>query len=156
MIDSDFAQLYGVTTKRLNEQVKRNSGRFPNDFMFQLTRDETEILKSQNATSSKGHGGRRYLPYAFTEHGTVMLASVLNSAISIEANIYIVRAFIKLRELLSSQKEIAIKLRELEHKIAGHDEDIQMLFLTLRNLMSPQTKEKIRIGFHNEIPKKDR
>lgn len=152
MLDSDLAELYGVTTKRLNEQVKRNPGRFPEDFAFQLTPEEAEILRSQFATS-KGRGGRRYSPYAFTEHGAIMLASVLNSERAIEASVFVVRAFVKLRSLLATHKEIAQKLTELERKLAGHDEDIKTLFVALRQLMAlPDPKIK-RIGFHSQNDK---
>ncbi|WP_422350819.1 ORF6N domain-containing protein [Flagellimonas sp.] len=133
MIDSDLSELYGVETKRLNEQVKRNIERFPEDFMFQLSRKEFEILKSQNATSS--WGGRRTLPYAFTEHGTVMLASVLKSKIAIEASIQIVKAFVKFREILASQAELAKKIDELENK---YDDQFKQVFEAIRQLMTNQ------------------
>ena len=107
MLDSDLAELYRVSTKRLNEQVKRNKGRFPADFMFQLTVDETRALRSQFATSNRGRGGRRYRPFAFTEHGAVMLASVLNSPVAVQASIQVVREFVKLREMLGTHKESA-------------------------------------------------
>jgi len=150
MLDSDIAELYGVTTKRLNQQVGRNLERFPEDFMFQLTSKEFEILRLQFATSSWRHGGRRSLPYAFTEHGAIMLASVLNSERAIEASVFVVRAFVKLRSLLSTHKEIAQKLAELERKLTGHDEDIKTLFVAIRQLMvQPDTKTK-RIGFHSQ------
>ena len=110
MLDSDLAELYVVTTKRLNEQVKRNRQRFPADFMFQLTSDEATNLRSRIATSKQGRGGRRYRPYAFTEHGAIMAASVLNSHRAIEVSIYVVRAFVKLREMLRTHKELARKL----------------------------------------------
>jgi hypothetical protein len=120
MLDSDLAELYGVTTKRLNEQVKRNRQRFPADFMFQLTSDEATNLRSRIATSKQGRGGRRYRPYAFTEHGAIMAASVLNSYRAIEVSIYVVRAFVKLREMLRTHKELARKLAELEKRIGFH------------------------------------
>ena len=147
MLDSDLAELYGVPTKRLNEQVRRNKDRFPIDFMFQLTPEETENLKSQFATSRSGWGGRRKLPNAFTEHGAIMLASVLNSERAIEASVYVVRAFVRLRELLVTHKEVAQKLAELERKTAGHDEDIKSLFTAIRQLMTPPVLKKRRIGF---------
>ena len=121
-MDFDLASLYGVSTKRLNDQVKRKRQRFPLDFMFQLSREETESLRSQFATSSAGHGGRRYRPYAFTEHGAVMLASVLNSMIAVEASVQVVRAFVRLRRVLATHKELAAKLAELETRIETHDE----------------------------------
>jgi len=120
MIDADLAKIYGVLTMRLNEQVKRNAHRFPPDFMFQLTFAESENLISQIAISS--WGGRRNLPFVFTEHGAVMLASVLNSKVAVEASIFVVRAFVKLREILSTHKKLAAKLRLLENKSNKHDE----------------------------------
>lgn len=131
MLDSDLAMIYGVETKRLNEQVKRNTGRFPDDFMFQLTQKEWEALKSQNATSIKG--GRRTLPYVFTEHGAVMLASVLNTKQAIVASVQVVRVFVKLREILSTHKQLAQKLAELENK---YDSQFKKVFAALRELMS--------------------
>lgn len=151
MLDSDLAVLYAVTTKRLNEQVKRNPERFPEDFMFQLVPNEAEILRSQIATSSSRHGGRRFLPYVFTEHGAIMLASVLNSERAIEASIFVVRAFVKLRSLLATHKEIALKLAELERKLVGHDEDIRTLFTAIRQLMAAPEPKKKRIGFHSQL-----
>jgi hypothetical protein len=148
MLDSDLAELYGVTTKRLNEQVKRNNERFPADFMFQLTFEETKSLRSQIATSNRGRGGRRYRPYAFTEHGAIMAASVLNSHRAIEVSVYVVRAFVKLREMLRTHKELARKLGELEKRIEGHDEEIMTLFEAIRQLMEPPEKPSKRIGFH--------
>jgi ORF6N domain-containing protein len=148
MLDSDLAGLYGVTTKRLNEQVTRNRERFPADFMFQLTPGETKRLRSQIATSKRGRGGRRYRPYAFTEHGAIMAASVLNSRRAIEASIYVVRAFVKLREMLGARKELARKLAQLEKKIEGQDEEIMTLFEAIRLLMEPPEKPSKRIGFH--------
>src|SRR2546430_5754893 len=116
MLDSDLAELYGVTTKRLNEQVKRNIDRFPADFMFQLNQEESDRLRSQFATSKHGRGGRRYQPYVFTEHGALKLASVLNNEMAIQANIQIVRAFVRLREMLATHHEIARKIAEMEKK----------------------------------------
>lgn len=117
ILDADLARLYGVTTKRLNEQVKRNAARFPEDFMFQLTLAEVENLRSQNATSSSGYGGRRYLPYAFAEHGAVMAATILNSSKAIDVSIYVVRAFVQLRTMLASQTEWSLQLERLERKL---------------------------------------
>lgn len=157
MLDADLASLYGVTTKRLNEQVKRNQTRFPDDFLFQLTVEEakelpllepSDGLRSQIATSSPGrHGGRRYRPYAFTEHGAIMAASVLNTPRAIEVSVYVVRAFVKLRELLSTHKEMAGKLAELERKVAGHDAAVQSLVAAIRRLMEPPAPPRPRIGF---------
>jgi len=146
MLDKELAKLYGVSVKRLNEQVKRNLNRFPRDFMFILTREEVMNLRSQFATSS--WGGDRYLPYAFTEQGVAMLSSVLHSERAIQVNIAIMRAFVKLRQILSMNKELAYKLAELERKIAKHDEDIQAIFIAIRKLMAPPPiKPKPQIGF---------
>ena len=148
MLDSDLARIYGVSTARLNQQVKRNLDRFPQDFMFQLTRSEFANLMLQIATSSSGYGGRRKLPYAFTEHGAVMLASVLNSPVAVRASLQVVRAFVRLRELLASNQELARKLAELEQRVVGHDEHIQSLFEAIRRLMAPPHTDRRRIGFH--------
>lgn len=148
MLDRDLAALYGVTTFNLNKAVKRNNARFPEDFMFQLSVDEFKSLTFQIGISKKGRGGRRYLPYAFTEQGVAMLSSVLRSKRAIVVNITIMRAFVKLRRILSTHKELAQKLKELERKIAKHDEDIQAIFYAIKQLMSPPEKSKKRIGFH--------
>jgi len=148
MMDADLAIIYGVTTKRLNEQVKRNLKRFPSDFMFQLNEEEFENMRSHFATSR--WGGRRYLPYAFTEHGAIMLANVLNSPSAVEASIQVVRAFVKLRELLSTNKELAGKLSQLEGKLEQHDEEIQIIFKAIRKLMKPLETKKRKIGFRRE------
>jgi len=122
LLDAELAALYGVTTKRLNEQVKRNSARFPEDFLFRLTRAETEALnRSQIATGSQKHRDPRFPPYAFTEHGAIMAATVLNSPRAVEMSVYVVRAFVKLREMLASNKELVQKLNELERKLQSHD-----------------------------------
>ena len=117
MLDADLARIYGVTTTRLNQQVQRNRDRFPKDFMFQLTKREFSNLMLQIATSSSAYGGRRKLPYVFTEHGAIMLASVLNSTIAVRASLQVVRAFVRLREMLATNKELAQKLTELDHKL---------------------------------------
>ncbi len=143
MLDSDLAKLYGVTTKRLIEQVKRNNDRFPDDFMFQLTNQEVVILRSQSATSS--WGGRRYLPYVFTEHGAVMLASVLNSPIAINTSVQVVRAFVKLRQVLSTHVELARKIDALEKK---YDSQFAVVFKAIKDLMEPPMRGKKKvIGF---------
>ncbi len=150
MLDRDLAKLYGVKTKRLNEQVHRNIGRFPEDFMFQLTKEEFENWKSQFATSNQDKMGLRRRPYAFTEQGVAMLSSVLNSERAIHVNIAIMRAFVKLKQILSANKELAYKLRELEHKIEKHDKDIKAIFEAIRQLMAPPpVKPKPQIGFHS-------
>ena len=146
MLDADLAELYGVETRRLNEQVSRNSERFPEDFMFQLTDEEFANLKSQFATSS--WGGRRKLPYVFTEHGAIMAASVLNSPRAIEISVHVVRAFVRLRELVAGNKELAQKLNQLERKVGAHDRAIAELINAIRQLMTPLDAGKKRpIGF---------
>ena len=144
MFDNNLADLYGVETKRLNEQVKRNIMRFPDDFMFQLSRKEFENLKSHFATSSRG--GRRTLPYAFTEQGVAMLSSVLNSKRAIQVNIEIMRTFVRLREMLLSDKNLSRQLDELEKK---YDRQFAVVFDVIRQLMAPETKPGRRIGFHS-------
>ena len=143
MLDSDLAKLYGVTTKRLNEQVRRNLSRFPKDFMFQLTESETELLRSQFATSKEGRGGRRYLPYAFTEQGVAMLSSVLNSDRAIQVNIEIMRAFVRLRRMLATHADLARKLEALEKK---YDAQFKVVFDAIRQLMAPSEPKKRPIG----------
>jgi len=148
MLDFDLAMIYGVTTKRLNEQLKRNRLRFPADFAFQLTVQEFRTLKSQIATSSS-HGGKRKLPWVFTEHGALMLASVLNSAIAVQASVRVVRAFVRLREMVAANAQLAAKLEELERRFDSHDEAIANLFATLKRLLEPTDAPKRReIGFH--------
>ena len=146
MLDRDLAELYEVPTKRLNEQVKRNIKRFPEDFMFQLTCGEFKSLKSQFATSS--WGGTRKLPCAFTEQGVAMLSSVLHSERAIQVNIAIMRTFVRLRQILSTHKALAYKLEHLERKIENHDGEIRVIFDVIRQLMTPLGKPKRRIGFH--------
>ena len=147
MLDSNLAAIYRVTTKRLNEQMKRNRKRFPADFAFQLTAAEVKNLRSQFATSSF-HGGRRYRPWVFTEHGAIMLASVLNSDIAAQASVRVVRAFVRLREMVAANAQLAIKLSDLERRLDSHDEAIVELFGALRRLLEPAVKPKREIGFH--------
>ena len=150
MLSMDLARLYGVPTMRLNEQVKRNLKRFPGDFMFQLSNAEYEILKSQIAISRWG-GARRANPYAFTEQGVAMLSSILNSERAIQVNIAIMRAFVKLKAILSTHKELAHKLNELERKIEKHDEEIGSIFEAIRQLMAPlPAKHRVIKGFKPE------
>jgi len=148
MLDEDLAQVYGVTTKRLNEQVKRNHDRFPEDFMFQLTEVEAEALRSQIATAKPGRGGRRTRPTAFTEHGAVMLASVLNSPTAVASSILVVRAFIRLRELVTVHRDLAKRLDDLERK---YDAKFRVVFDSIRALMEPAptkaAKQRPQIGF---------
>jgi ORF6N domain len=147
MLDSDLAGIYGVTTKRLNEQVRRNHSRFPEDFAFQLTPEEFTNLRSQIATSSL-HGGRRYRPWVFTEHRALMLGNVLNSDIAVHASIRVVRAFVRLREMVAANAQLAAKLQELERRLDSHDEAIVDLFATLKRLLEPEPKSRREIGFH--------
>jgi len=144
LLDADLAALYGVATKRLNEQVRRNLSRFPDDFMFQLTSDEAESLRSQFATSKRGRGGRRYAPYVFTEQGVAMLSTALNSERAIRVNIEIMRAFVRLRQLLASNVELARKLAALERK---YDAQFKVVFDAIRQLMTPPEPRKKKIGF---------
>jgi hypothetical protein len=148
MLDSDLAAIYGVSTMRLNEQFRRNRERFPEDFAFVLTRKEFTNLISQNAIS-RSHGGRRKLPVVFTEHGAIMLASVLNSDIAVQASVRVVRAFVRLREMVAANAQLAAKLEELERRFDSHDEAIANLFAALKQLVEPSEPPKRReIGFH--------
>jgi len=149
MLSMHLAELYGVEVRALIQAVKRNIERFPSDFMFQLTDSEHQNLKSQIVTSSWG-GARRANPYAFTEQGVAMLSSVLRSKQAIRVNIAIMRAFVKLREILSAHKELAHKLAELERKIEKHDADIQAIFGAIKQLMLAEEKPKRRIGFRTD------
>lgn len=146
MLDTDLAALYGVETFNLNKAVARNIDRFPSDFMFQLTKAEWDNLRFQNGISSDtSHGGRRYLPYAFTEQGVAMLSSVLRSKQAVQVNIAIMRAFVKLRELLSTRKDLARKLNAMERK---YDTQFKVVFDAIRQLMAPVVPKKRRkIGF---------
>jgi len=144
MLDSDLARLYGVATKRLNEQVRRNEVRFPDDFAFQLTLEEVANLRSQIATSSGEWGGRRSRPLAFTEHGAVMLASVLNSPAAVETSIQVVRAFVQLRVALGSHAELARKLEAME---ARYDQQFRAVFDAIRALIREDDKPRKQIGF---------
>lgn len=144
MLDADLAQLYGVETKILNKAVKRNLDRFPEDFMFQLTAEESKNLRFQIGTSKKQRGGRRYLPYAFTEQGVAMLSGVLNSPRAVKVNIEIMRAFVRLRRLLATHTELSNKLLEMEKK---YDEQFRVVFDAIRALMAPPETKKKKIGF---------
>ena len=150
MLDSDLAEIYDVTTKRLNEQVKRNIDRFPEDFMFQLTNEEFESLRSQSATSNKIRGGRRYLPYAFTEHGAVMLASVLNSPTAIQASIKVVRAFVKMRSLLALHQDLAERVEELEKVSSNHKQTFDVVYQLFSEIFNDPKVLKRKIGFVEE------
>jgi hypothetical protein len=153
MLDADLADLYGTTTKRLNEQVKRNRGRFPEDFMFQLTKKEkAEVVAICDHLAKLKFSP--VLPNAFTEHGAIMVASVLNTKRAIQVSVFVVRAFVKLREMLSTHKELAHKLAELERKLQNHDQSIRSLVVAIRQLMARPELEppKKRIGFLVEEP----
>lgn len=148
MLDKDLAELYNVTTGNLNKAVKRNAKRFPgDDFMFQLTQDEFKNLIFQNGTSGSGWGGTRKMPYAFTEQGVAMLSGVLNSDIAIEVHVRIIRIFTKLREILLTHKDILLQLQKMEKKLTAHDEDIQLIFEYLKQLLNPPQEPRPAIGF---------
>jgi len=149
LLDADLARLYEVETRRLNEQIKRNMGRFPSDFMFQLTSDEFEILKSQFATSS--WGGRRKLPLAFTEHGAIMAASVLDSDRAVEMSVYVVRAFVQLRAVLLDHKALADKLAALERRVSHHDNSLAEVIDAIRALMTQPKPANRPIGFTADV-----
>jgi hypothetical protein len=150
MLDKDLAMLYGVQTKVMNQAVRRNNNRFPDDFMFQLNPEEAAVLsRSQFVTLKKGQN-IKYLPYAFTENGVAMLSGVLNSARAVEANILIMRTFTKLREMISTHKELAHKLKLLESRIEKHDDEIKGIFNAIRQLMAPPVVKKRKIGFNRE------
>ena len=156
LLDTDLAALYGVTTKRLNEQVRRNAHRFPSDFMFQLSASEAAALRSQNATLEPGRGKhRKYRPIAFTEHGAIMAASVLNSQSAVEMSVYVVRAFVRLRELLASNQELAKRLDQIEasirRKLTTHDASIAAIISAIRELMSAPPERRRGIGFTADL-----
>jgi hypothetical protein len=158
LLDSDLAALYGVPTKRFNEAVKRNAAKFPAEFMFQLTLGEFAALRSQIATSNAGRGGRRYLPQVFTEHGALMAATILNSPRAVEVSVYVVRAFVQLRDLLAGNKELAQRLRELERRLesrlAAHDVAIADILAAIRQLINPPEATRRPIGFVTLAEKK--
>ncbi|MBI1770459.1 MAG: ORF6N domain-containing protein [Bacteroidetes bacterium] len=149
MLDRDLATLYGVIAIRLREQVKRNQERFPENFMFQLNEKEVEEMVSQNAIPSKQHLGG-YLPYAFTEHGVLMLANILKSEQAITMSIRIIEIFVKLRETLVTNKDILLKLEHMEKKVMSHDGDIKLIFKYLKELLNPKTEPIRKIGFKRE------
>jgi hypothetical protein len=150
IIDADLAEAYGVPTRRLNEQVKRNKGRFPGDFMFQLSPDEKAELIA-NCDHLNRLKFSKALPYAFTEHGAIMVASVLNSPKAVEVSVFVVRAFVQLREVLAGHKELARKISQLERKLGGHDDQIMVLVEAIKQLMDPKPPPKSRrIGFSTD------
>src|SRR6187401_2374071 len=150
MLDKDLASLYGIETKRLKEQVRRNRNRFPADFMFELNKKEFEKWRSQFATSNSEIMGMRHAPFAFTEHGILMLSSVLNTDRAIKVNIRIMRIFIKMREMLHTHKALLEKLEQLEKKVTGHDDSIKLIFQSLRRFLQNQNPPRRRIGFRRE------
>jgi hypothetical protein len=159
LLDTELAALYGVTTKRLNEQVKRNAERFPEDFLFRLSAAEVEMLnRSQIATGSQKHRNPRFPPYAFTEHGAIMAAMILNSPRAVEMSVYVVRAFVHLRELLSSNRELARRFAQLEtrldKKLTEHDLAIAAILSAIRELMNPPPPKRRPIGFTADLEKK--
>lgn len=149
ILDTALAELYGVSVKRLNEQIKRNQERFPADFMFQVTRRERDSLRSQIATSKVGRGGRRTLPQVFTEHGAIMAATVLNSERAVQMSVFVVRAFVRLREMLAANRQIAARIEELEKRLENHDGTIQEIIDAIRRLMNPPSSPRRRIGFES-------
>ena len=149
ILAADLAKIYGVETRALNQAVKRNRERFPEDFSFRLTREEAEAIthsRSQSVILKRGEN-IKYLPYVFTEHGAIMAANVLNSSHAVRMSVYVVRAFIRLRHTVAFQKEIMVKLDELERKVTAHDSNIKTLFATVRQLMAPPEPKKRKIGF---------
>ena len=159
LLDAELAALYGVSTKRLNEQVKRNAARFPADFIFRLTPTETVALnRSQNATGSQKHRDPRFAPYAFTEHGAIMAATILNSPRAVEMSVYVVRAFVQLREMLASNRELARRFAQLEtrldKKLTIHDEAIAAILAAIRQLMHPPVPKRRPIGFTADLRRK--
>jgi hypothetical protein len=151
VLDSDLALLYGVTTKRLNEQVKRNIGRFPSDFAFQMTREEYDALRSQIATLEKGRGRhRKYAPWAFTEHGAIMAATILNSEGAVRMSVYVVRAFVQMRQALITRTDMEKRLAEIEKTLLGHDTGLRDLYEKIRPLLLPPNVPRRRIGFRGD------
>jgi hypothetical protein len=154
MLDRDLADLYGVETKRLKEAVRRNSSRFPSDFMFEMDANEFENWRTQYATSKEDKQGLRYPPFCFTEQGVTMLSCILNSERAIAVNIQIIRVFTKMRETLLTHKDILLKLEQLENQVTKNSEDIQMIFAALKQfLIPPEQSNRRRIGFRRSTEK---
>ena len=147
MLDAHLAQLYGVETRVLNQTIKRNGARFPGDFMFRLSAAESRNLRSQFVISSLGWGGRRYSPLAFTEHGAVMAATVLNSPRAVQMSIFVVRAFLRLREWVVGQAELAARLAELERRVGAHDHELRAIIQTIRSMLEAPARSRKQIGF---------
>ncbi len=147
ILDIDLARIYGVETRTLNQAIKRNAERFPKDFAFQLDAEEFANLKSQIVISSSGHGGRRSLPWVFTEHGAIMAASMLNSPRALEMSVFVVRAFVRLRDIARTHADLAQQLAALELRVTGHDDDLKQVLGALRQLLEPPLKPPRSIGF---------
>ena len=157
ILDRDLAALYEVPVGRLNEAVKRNVNRFPSDFMLKLTAEEYDLLISQNAMAKPGRGGRRTTPYAFTEQGVAMLSSVLNSERAVKVNIEIMRAFVRLRQLIATNNQLSRRLDDLEHTMVDHDDKFTADFDAIRQLMAePREKKQPPVGFHTEAGRRKR
>ena len=147
MLDRDLAKLYGVETKRLKEAVRRNSHRFPKDFMFEMTKDEFQNWRSQNASSKSEKMGLRFAPFCFTEQGLTMLSCVLNSQRAIDVNIRIIRTFSKMREILLTNKDLLLEMEEIRKKVSGQDEKIEIIFNYLKQFLEAREKPRTKIGF---------
>lgn len=147
ILDETLAELYGVGVKQLNQQVKRNARRFPAEFVFRLSKREFDALRSQIVTSNEGRGGRRYRPFAFTEHGAIMAATVLKSRRAIQMSIFVVSAFVRMREALAQNREIVTKLADIERRLNNHETDIGELIQAVRQLMMPPEPNRRKIGF---------
>ncbi len=147
ILDRDLAELYGVEVRQLNQQVKRNARRFPPAFRFQLSMQELKILRSQNVISSESHGGSRYRPYAFTEHGAIMAATVLNSDRAVDMSVFVIQAFVRMRRALATNRQVLSKLAEVERRLETHDADIQGLMEAIRELITPPDPPRRQIGF---------
>jgi hypothetical protein len=149
MLDADLADVYGVSTKALNQAVKRNSGRFPSDFAFRLSADDLANLRSQSVTSRSSWGGRRSRPIAFTEHGAIMAASLLNSRRAVEMSVFVVRAFVRLRDAVTDHAELRLKLLSIERIVGHHDRDLKAVFKALNRLLAPPRRARRQIGFRH-------
>lgn len=158
ILDSDLALVYGVQTKALNRAIKRNASRFPEDFVFRLTAEEDEVLRYQIGTLKNAGRGehRKYLPYAFTEHGAIMAANVLNSGRAVEMSVFVVRAFVRMREEFLTNKELATKIAELEQTVSGHDKNIRSIIDAIKRLMQPPAVPKRQIGFRLDDSTQDK
>jgi hypothetical protein len=150
IVDADLAEVYGVSTRALNQAVRRNRARFPSDFAFQLTHDEMVVLRSQTVISRSGHGGRRHSAWVFTEHGAIMAASVLSTSQAVEMSVFVVRAFVRLKDLARGHAALAASLATLERKVIGHDADLKAVFAALRAIIDPAKEAGRPIGFRGK------